>query len=874
MGAPAGIGGLPGPAGASYSRHVGVLLERERELDGLARALSSAVAGTGSGIAVSGEPGAGKSALVEAAAAGSGGLRILRGRCDPLATPRPLGPFRDLSADLGGIDPDASLAAVCEATYEALRAEPSVLIVEDIHWVDAATVDVLRFLVRRVEAMPCVVLVTYRDDEIAPQHPARPLLGDFAALDQLRTLRLAPLSVTAVSTLLATGADEARRVHEVTGGNAFFVAEVAKEPDRPLPANVRDAILARTSGVAADDFEVLQLAAAAPNRLDDRVLPALAVDLPTLRRLYDTGLLLRDRHGLVFRHELARLAVESTIPAGGAARLHARLLDALEQIAPPDPAVLTHHAVAAGDAIRAARYAQDAAQQAARAGSHTEAIAFLQIALAHLRGASAVDRARLQLQLGHEQYMTSHLALAIASIEATFPLWRTGGDLRGLSAAHESCAVFEYYNARRPEAEQHAAWALDLARDGSGLEYGSARVTNAYLAYHQSRYEDSAALSEDGTRIAKDLGDHALDLRGQLVGAVSDLARQVDGARERCLDITEQARAAGLDELASTAYSNVSYLDVEQTRFSAAERLLEISLPYTVERDIPICNRWQTAVRSRLRFREGRWSAALEDAADALEEAGMPLAAFWPLLVRSQVALRQNGSGRDHLEAAWRMVGRLDEPLRTLPALTACAERMWLTGTDDERVTTALPALLSWADAPALRWSLGELVVWLRRLDIDPAISAEELAEPHRLTIAGRHAEAAAWWHRTGAVFEEAMASTDAADIGLRLQGLEKLDLLGATATSDRLRRDLRQQGVQQLPTRPRVSTRANPAGLTNRQLDVAKLVARGHTNAEIADRLFISPRTTDHHVSAVLTKLGMPSRRAVVVQAADLGLA
>ena len=125
------------------------------------------------------------------------------------------------------------------------------------------------------------------------------------------------------------------------------MTEVAKEPDRPLPRTVRDAVLARTTGIAADDLEVLQLAAAAPDRLDDRVLPALGVDLPTLRRLFDTGLLLRSRHGLVFRHELARLAVESTIPAGGATRLHARLLQALEGIEPRDPAVLTHHAVAA-----------------------------------------------------------------------------------------------------------------------------------------------------------------------------------------------------------------------------------------------------------------------------------------------------------------------------------------------------------------------------------------------------------------------------------------------------------------------------------------------------------------------------------------------
>src|SRR6266508_6232036 len=196
----------------------------------------------------------------------------------------------------------------------------------------SASVEVLRFLVRRIEAMPCAIVVTYRDDEIGDQHSARPLLGDFAVLEHLETRRLSPLSVEGVAAMLQDGRLDPEKVHAVTGGNAFFVTEVAKQPDLALPSTVRDAVLARTAGIAPADFEVLQLAASAPDRLDDRVLRALGVDLTPLRRLHATGLLLRNRGGLVFRHELARLAVESTIPVGGLAPLHTRLLDALERI--------------------------------------------------------------------------------------------------------------------------------------------------------------------------------------------------------------------------------------------------------------------------------------------------------------------------------------------------------------------------------------------------------------------------------------------------------------------------------------------------------------------------------------------------------------
>src|SRR5690348_5325804 len=260
------------------------LLERDRELDVLSRALAGAAAGSGAGVAVAGEPGAGKSALVEVACAQASGLRVLRSGCDPLATPRPLGPFRDLVTDLGPLDRDGTLTGACEAAYDGLRSEPTVLVVEDLHWVDGASVEVLRFLLRRLETMSCAIVLTYRDDDIGPQHSARTLLGDFAALGRLTTVRLAPLSVDGVAALLPDGRLDAKRVHGVTGGNPFFVAEVAKDPDLPLPGTVRDAVLARASGIAADDFEVLQLAAAAPDRLDDRVLPALGVDLPTLRR--------------------------------------------------------------------------------------------------------------------------------------------------------------------------------------------------------------------------------------------------------------------------------------------------------------------------------------------------------------------------------------------------------------------------------------------------------------------------------------------------------------------------------------------------------------------------------------------------------------
>jgi DNA-binding CsgD family transcriptional regulator len=856
------------------------LLEREHELGVLQTTISTAVSGEGSGVALSGDSGAGKSTLLAAATEDAGTARVLRGACDPLSTPRPLGPFRDVAPELGlgrlHLDEGAPLALVCEEVFEALRAEPTVLVVEDLHWVDAASVEVLRFLARRLDGAPVALLVSYRPHETDAGHVVRPLLGDFARLDGLTTLELDPLSVAAVADLVTGTSLDADSVHALTGGNPFFVTEVAKDPDRPLPASVRDAVLARAADVSPEDFEVLQLVATAPDRLDDRVLPALGVDLPTLRRLDSTGLLTRTRGGLAFRHELARQAVESTIPPGGGASLHARLLEALETLDIPEPAVLTHHALAAHDAARTSSYARAAAAEAIRAASHSEAAAFFQIALDHLADdAPDAERARLLQNLSFEQYMTSRLDDAIANIRATFPLWQRVGDVAGLADAHQTCATYEYYNARRHEAEAQADAAADIAgRAGATLAYGAARAARGFMAYMRSDTDLALACVEEVDRTPGNVPG-PLALKSEMVRDLSDLVRGQEGARGRMADLIDNARSHRWDELASTGYSQLANLDVEHRRLRSAEHVLEASLPFTVDRDIPICRHWQTGVRARLRFFQGRWSAAAEDAERVLDGSGMPIARVWPHLVAALVPIRSGAPETSpHLDAAWALAGQLDEPLRVLPVLSALAERMWMSGQADPRVTDdGVRELERLTGAPGSEWAVGELGTWLVRLGLVEKLPAP-VAEPYRLAAEGRYDEAAARWHALGEPFAEAMTLGDAPDPGLRVRGIELLDRLGAVGTADRRRIELRNDGVTQVPQRPRASTRANPSGLTNRQLDVAKLVARGFTNAEIASRLFISPKTADHHVSAVLTKLGLPNRRAVVLRADELGLA
>lgn len=861
------------------------LLERQAEVSALLAALVRARdAGGGSGVAVTGEGGIGKSSLMDALVASAGAMRVLRAHCDPLDTPRPLGPLRDLGPAVGADGralAEVPLAELCETVFETVRAQPTLLIVEDLHWVDAATVDVLRFLARRVESMPLLLVLTYRDDEIGPRHSARPLLGDVAALDGMTHIALRPLSPDAVAELVDGSELDPGRVHAITGGNPFFVAEVVKAPGLPLPHSVRDAVLARIADLADHDLQALQLIAVAPDRLDDRALPHLGVDLPTLRRLHETTLLTRTEGGLRFRHEIARKAIESTIPPGGGPPLHAGLLDALETIQPIDPAVLTHHAVAAHDSARATSYARRAAQDASAAGSHSEAAAFFEITLTHLGSGDAAERAYLLHELAYQQYLTSRLSEAIANVRATFALLEQADDPQGLAAAHDAVALFEYYNAHRKQAEQHSDAAARIAFDAASPSvFGSARATQSFLAYLRSDLARARSLAVEAQEVAERNDLRLVELRSEVVAGVADLVSGDESARPRLLTHLEAARDHGWDELASTVYSQIAWIDVEHGRYREAERLLEVSIPFANERDIPICGHWQVGVRSRLQFQRGRWEAALEDAGAVIDNDGMPLATLWPRLVRVLVPLRRGADVElGVLDEAWELAERIDEPLRRLCVLVALAEVAWMTGRADERVSgDAVARFAELASQPGAAWGAGQLAGWLRRMGLpvaEPAATAEPdvAAEPYRLVAQGRFADAARWWRQAGDPFAEAMTWTDSPSPDDRVNGIRLLDSIGAVGTADRLRVALRQEGLVVVPQRPRESTRANPAGLTNRQLEVAQLVARGLSNAEIAGRLFISPKTADHHVSAILTKLDVPNRRAVVVHAGRLGL-
>ncbi|WP_267306293.1 helix-turn-helix transcriptional regulator [Mycobacterium barrassiae] len=856
------------------------LIERSEQLGRLRDRADKARAGRGGMLIVSGESGAGKTSFVESfVEEWVRDERLLWGVCDPLPTPRPLGPIRDLAPRLAPgsrelLEHSDVPYDIFTAVHDDLCAAPSVFVLDDLQWADQGTIDLLRFVLRRISQTRSLIIGIIRDDEVGANHRIRELLGDVARSPRAESLSIPPLSVAAVETLVGERSVDPGWLHEVTGGNAFFVCEMLDHDGEDLPTTVRNAVLGRTSGLDPAAWDLLNLLTCSPGVIPDYLLADLGVTLPASRALAEAGLIRRSARGVAFRHDLCRLAVRSVIPPGAEPRLHRRLIDAYEACGQVDPAVLTHHAQGAGDVERVRRYAREAGIAAAHSGAHTQATQFFTIALQEGGTLDQADEADLLEQMAWEFYLTDQLTDAIAACRRAMRIRQALGQPAAVSANHHSLSVYQWYNADRGQAESHAAHAMSVLDAEAGdtdqfVQLGHAFAMQAYLAVQATDFDRATPLIARAREIAEKSGDSDLMIRVRLIENYSVVLNGDDAGRDEILAILNSG-PEHINELYSGGWSNITYFDVEQRRLDGAAELLDVSIPLMHEHDLPICRVWQMGSRARLQLMVGEWDDAVADADRLLEMPTAPLARTWPSLIGAVVEMRKQGKASTRLDDAWKLARQFGEPIRMLPVAAAIVELSWITGELDARLAECR-ALLDGGLIAGLEWSRGELAVWLRRLG--ESVDAVGVAEPYRLMLDGAYEAAADDFHCRSMPYDAALALVDSGDAAHVARGLDILDRLGADAVATKVRRDLRSHGQSVVPARRRAATLANPAGLTARQVEVLRLLDDGLTNVELADRLYLSVKTVDHHVSAILGKLDVSKRRDAVRKARELGL-
>lgn len=846
------------------------LLERAEPLADLDALLTASAAG-GQVAVISGEAGAGKSALTAAFAARAGArARMLWGACDPLLTPRALGPLHDIARQVGGALRESVAAGRRHEVFDALLATLDgprqstrpVVVIEDLHWADEATLDMIAFLGRRLPACRAMLVLTFRDDEIGPDHPLRTVLAGLPR-GPVRRLPLAPLSATAVAELAHGAGRPAGSVHALTGGNPLLVTEVLAARADGVPATVRDLVLSRLGAMSGAARDVAGLVSVVPSQAEAVLLGGRA---EAADECLAHGVLTATGDALAFRHELLRRAVEESLSPVRRAALHAEVLAALVARPGVDAARLVHHAHHAGDAAAVLRWAPVAARRAGELGAYRQAAAHYATALTYADHLADVPRAELLEAYSVAAYHGGLTPEALRAVQDALALRETGDDVTAIGDDLRWSSRLSWWNGRPAEARVAALRAVEvLSTISPGRALAAARSHLSGL--HMLAGEVGAAITqgERAVRLAREVGDRESEVVALVNIASARIQRAFpDGAAE-LHEAHELAVAAGSDDQAGRAMVNLSSIAVDWHDHAVAEVAFGRGLPFTVARDLHGYTRHMLGHRARMKLARGDWRGAREDVEQALAGPDQPGACLVPAFtVRGMIRSRRGeANARPDLRHAADKAYQAGELQFVAPAAIALAEHWWLAGDPDACAAEAKRGF-EMAEQEAHPWFAGELAYWLWRtghLSQAPAVAAE----PWRLLIGGDWRGAAAQWRARGCPYHRALALA-CGDGDATAEALRVLDGFGAAVVARRLRAELRERG-QRVPRGPRPSTAADPSGLTGRQLEVLALIADGLSNAQIAARLTLSVKTVDHHVSAVLAKLGVPSRGLAAAQ-------
>jgi DNA-binding CsgD family transcriptional regulator/tetratricopeptide (TPR) repeat protein len=853
------------------------LIERESQLAALHQYAEEASRGQGRLVLISGEAGVGKSVLLEEFAEELSEARWLWAGCDGLFTPAALGPLLDIANQI-----DGELLQLCRADakrdqlYGALLRQLgdlkalTVVVIEDVHWADEATLDLLSYLGRRVQRLRVLLLVTYRDDALAGNDPLRLTLGALASQRATRRLSVPTLSTAGVATLAQGTNIDAAELHRLSAGNPFFVTEVLQAGSYALPASIRDAVLARARTLSTPAHDALEVAALVGSRMQSELLVSLVEDPLVVDELISHGLLIKDGDDLRFRHEIARVAIEAAVSPYRKARIHTKIMDALLSSGSDDDARLAFHAEGSGNAELVLMYAPRAGRRAAELGARREAAAQYERALRFVPETDIRRRAELLDSLAQQLDFVDRQKDLLETCSAAVALWQELGDSERESDSLLRLAGNLWWLCRGADSAKAANALLELVEPlGPSPQLAKAYNTLAHRHMSRGRYEEGLALTRQAREMSEQrrLGDvisDSLSIEAHVIHAMgNDWTLPMRAALETAL-------AGGHEYQVGGVFADTYWRYCGDLRHEEGEQIYNQAMAYCDVHDIGTFANCLLAERAGVFEKLGRWDECVSITHAMLEEQSVsPANRMQPLCYQAKVMARRGQDGVwPHLDEAMHLALGLDEPEWLSFVGVARVEAYWLDG----RLDAARAELDRVRDASAgvVVLSRGWIALWTRRL----AGIAEPIdLEPFASQIAGDAARAAELWDRLGYRYEAALALQDTKDEVLLRESLARLTDLGAEAPARLVRRTMRELGIRSIPAGARTATKAHSRGLTGREQQILDLLSQGNTNEEISASLFISVRTVEHHVSAILGKLGATTRKGAAKEALKLGL-
>ncbi|MGH8328396.1 MAG: LuxR C-terminal-related transcriptional regulator, partial [Steroidobacteraceae bacterium] len=511
-------------------------------------------------------------------------------------------------------------------------------------------------------------------------------------------------------------------------------------------------------------------------------------------------------------------------------------------------------------------YARLAAAQAASVGSHREAAAHYQAALRYADGLEATERALLLDELSYECYLTGDNEGAFQARHSALEIWRAQGLTLKEGDALQALSRLFWFMGHNAQADDYCGRAIAvLASLPPSPELARAYCNRADLAMEAHEADVAIASAQRAIELAEGLTNteilcEASKTLGTIRLIIGDTAGWLD--LHRALQL---ALAAGLQEHVARAYNDMAAMAISRRQYEQASGYMQAGLAFCEEHDLDWVRTYMLAYRARMRFERGDWNAASEDVEAVLRSPRTSAITRIPAL-RTLAHIRVRRGDPDAsgpVEEARALAGPTPVPQRAGMLAVVCAEAAWLADDHDGVIREVRPVyeLTRRQRDPRMN---GELAAWLWRvggLQEPPTDSAE----PYATEMSGDWRGAAAAWHALDCPYEHACLLAQHGTEADQRHALTILEQLGAAPAAQLLRRQMRVRGVLRIPRGSRASTRGHPLGLTRREAEILGLLAKGLRSSLIARRLFISPKTVEHHVSAVLAKLGVSSRAEAV---------
>ncbi len=782
------------PANLVESEDKPRLIERDEQLAELRLRWKSAGEGHGQAVFISGEAGIGKSALVDLFLRElQGNARILRGYCDALFTPRAFGAILDLTGQIPEAGSLVGAGLSREEMFAGLRQHLSgengslVVVLEDLHWADEATLDFVRYFVRRLGNLHCLLLATYREEDHGPLRLLRQMLGELGARHFSR-LPLPPLSSAAMGALAARYRQDRDELVRLTGGNPFLVHELLTAPSKDVPENVRDSMIARLSRCSSLARAVCEAVAIMPGRAEWALVLQLAgPGTDAIEEAMARGVIRHESGCLLFNHELARRAVENLLTPARTRELHLRTLACLRE-RKADFARLVHHARCGGDREAVFLLAPEAARQALRVGAHREAAAHYATAIAFADELSARQKVELLELHAYECYLTSQIDKAVESLLEALELWRGLGDRNAEGRTLRFLSRQYWFLGDRARGERYAKEAITMLEPlGRGRELAMAYSNQSQLDMLKGDQAGAVAFGEKAVALARELREveiesHALNN----IGA----ARLLDGEASGVVDLERSlalALANNFHEHAARAYVNLGTSLRRQRVPQQARKYLTEGLAYCEERDLDSWTLYLKAQQAGFEMEQGRWEPAQELARNVLKSPAATAITKIPALVAlGQYLVRTGETEADEvLKEALALALPTAEVQRIGPVAAVRAESAWLAGDRDavlKEVAMGLPWALEGRDA----WIAGELLFWKSRVQAVTDVPAW-ISEPYRHLLRGNWKRSAQAFADLEMPYERALALTQGNPAAVRLAE-EELTKLDAKRTLARLK--------------------------------------------------------------------------------------